>query len=79
MSETFKKIKKGLLEAIAHAEGRPTPGLRIHNPKVTSASKAPNAITIAAMKEGRKLAGEPGRSIQKLFDDLDKLDKRKTP
>lgn len=41
------------------------------------AIKTPNAATIAAMKEGNKLAGKPGRSIQELFDDLEKIRKRK--
>jgi DNA-damage-inducible protein J len=41
------------------------------------AIKTPNATTIAAMREGRKLAGKPGRSIQELFDDLGKTRKRK--
>ena len=39
--------------------------------------KTPNATTIAAMKEGNRLAGKPGRSIQELFDDLEKIRKRK--
>jgi putative transcriptional regulator len=33
MSKQFEKIKRGLLEAIAHAEERPTPGMKIHYPK----------------------------------------------
>jgi DNA-damage-inducible protein J len=41
------------------------------------AIKAPNATTIAAIKESRKLANKPGRSIQELFHDLEKIDKRK--
>lgn len=41
------------------------------------AIKTPNATTIAAMKEGNRLAGKPGRSIQELFDDLEKIRKRK--
>lgn len=41
------------------------------------AIKTPNATTIAAMREGRKLAGKPGRSIQELFDDLEKTRKPK--
>lgn len=41
------------------------------------AIKTPNPATIAAMKEGRKLAGKPGRPIQELFNDLEKIRKRK--
>lgn len=41
------------------------------------AIRTPNATTIAAMKEGRKLDGKPGRPIQELFDDLEKISKRK--
>ncbi len=78
MSKISEKIKKGLFEVIVHAKSRPTPRVRIHNSKINSASKVPNAITIAAMKEGRQLAGQPGRTIQELFDDLDKLGKRKS-
>lgn len=33
MSKQFEKIQRGLLEAIAHSEGRPTPGMKIHYPK----------------------------------------------
>jgi antitoxin component of RelBE/YafQ-DinJ toxin-antitoxin module len=42
------------------------------------AIRTPNATTAAAMKEGRKLAGKPGRPIQALLDDLEKTRKRKT-
>lgn len=41
------------------------------------AIRTPNATTIAAMREGRKLTGKPGRPIQRLFDDLEKISKRK--
>lgn len=30
MSKRFEKIKKGLQQAIAHAEGRPSPRVKIH-------------------------------------------------
>lgn len=33
MSKQFEKIKRGLIEAIAHAEGRPSPGMKMHHPK----------------------------------------------
>lgn len=42
------------------------------------AIKTPNAATIAAMREGQKLAGKPRRPIKKLFDYLKKIHKRKT-
>lgn len=41
------------------------------------AVRSPNATTIAALKEGRRIAGRPGRSIEALFDDLEKSRKRK--
>jgi DNA-damage-inducible protein J len=34
--------------------------------------KIPNATTIAAMKESRKLTGKNAQSIQELFDELEK-------
>ena len=37
--------------------------------------KAPNIITIAAMKESRKLTGKNAQSIQQLFDELEKRPK----
>jgi len=33
MSKQFEKIKRGLLEAIAHAEGHPSAGMKVHHPK----------------------------------------------
>lgn len=33
----------------------------------------PNATTIAALKESRKLTGKNAQSIQQLFDELEKL------
>lgn len=33
MSKQFEKIKKGMLEAISHAKGRPVAGTRLHRPK----------------------------------------------
>ena len=40
-------------------------------------ARRPNARTIAAMKEGRKLDGKPGRPIEELFYDLERVTKRK--
>lgn len=37
--------------------------------------KIPNTITIAAMKESRKLTGKTAESIQQLFDELEKQPK----
>ena len=33
MSTAFESIKRGLQEAIEHAEGRPAPGTRSHRPR----------------------------------------------
>jgi putative transcriptional regulator len=33
MSKPFEEIKEGMLQAIAHAKGRPVPGTRVHYPK----------------------------------------------
>jgi putative transcriptional regulator len=33
MSRQFEKIKRGLTEAISHAQGRPSPRMKIHYPK----------------------------------------------
>ena len=40
------------------------------------AVKTPNAKTVAAMQEARKLAGKRGVSIDKLLKDLEKTSKR---
>ena len=37
--------------------------------------KTPNIITIAAMKESRKLTSKNAQSIQQLFDELEKQPK----
>ncbi len=70
MTKAFSKIKKALLESIAHAQGEPAPGTVIHERKV------PNATTIAAMKEGLRLSRRPGKSIKEIFRELDAIQKR---
>ena len=33
MSKQFEKIKKGMLEAVSHAKGRPAAGTLVHRPR----------------------------------------------
>jgi len=46
----FEKIKKGLLEAIAHAEGRPSPRIRIHYPINTNTQSKKNNPNLPSIK-----------------------------
>lgn len=61
----------------------PPPGLQTSQLKAASEgsgspfARRPNARTIAAMKEGRKLDGKSGRPIEELFYDLERVTKPK--
>ena len=67
MSKQFEKIKRGLLEAIAHAEERPTPGMKIHYPKPVDVKALRMEIGMTqeqfAAKFGVSTAAPKGRLI----------------
>ncbi len=34
MTKAFEEIKAGMLQAIAHAQGKPVPGTKVHDPEL---------------------------------------------
>jgi predicted transcriptional regulator len=34
MTKAFEEIKEGMLQAIAHAQGKPVPGTKVHAPEL---------------------------------------------
>ncbi len=34
MTKAFEEIKEGMLQAIAHAQGKPVPGTKVHGPEL---------------------------------------------
>ena len=64
----YEDIKKGLEEAIAYNEGR----LAARKTTLSNDPEIPNATTIAAIEESRKIAKDPSC---RAFDSVEELKK----
>ena len=71
-------LKNQATEVLSHCGLNVSDAVRLFLKQVVSHGglpfevKIPNATTIAAMKESRKLTGKNAQSIQQLFDELEK-------